>query len=72
MILVLNKMGRCFGRIRHVGKPSNRWEQAVWRDAVDSLETQNWKAAGRGRTFWRKEIGENMARKWAEVDRNAI
>jgi hypothetical protein len=65
-------MGRCFGGIRHVGKPRSRWEQAVWRVAVDSLEIHNWKVAGRMRKFWRKEIGEAMARKWAEVDRNAI
>jgi len=65
-------MGRCFGGIRHVGKPRSRLEQAVWRDAVDSLEIQNWKAAGSERKFWRKEIGEAMALKWAEVDRNAI
>ena len=55
-----------------MGKPRSRLEQAVWRDAVDSLEIQNWKAAGSERKFWRKEIGEAMALKWAEVDRNAI
>ena len=51
MILVLKKVGRSFGGIRHVGRPRSRWEQAVWRDAVESLEIQNWKVAGRKRKF---------------------
>jgi hypothetical protein len=65
-------MGRCFGGIRDVGKPRSRWEHALWRDAVDSLKIQNWKATGKKRKCWRKEIGEAMARKWAEVDGNSI
>ena len=64
-----------------MGKPRSRWEQAVWRDAVDSLEAELeggrkgekiLEEGDRGGHDPRKEIGEAMARKLAEVDRNAI
>jgi len=35
----------CFGGRRPVGKASGRWEDAVWRDAVDFLQIRNWQAA---------------------------
>jgi len=50
-----------------VGNPRNRWEDAVRRDAVDLLQIQTWMAAARKREFWRKEIGEAMARERAEA-----
>jgi hypothetical protein len=33
-------------------------------------EVWNWKAAARNREDWRKEIGEAVARKWAEAPCN--
>jgi len=30
-------MGGYFGGKRPLGKPRNRWEDAVWRDAADLL-----------------------------------
>jgi hypothetical protein len=40
-----------------VGKPRDRWDNAVRRDAI-----RNWKVTERERQGWRKEIGEAMAR----------
>jgi hypothetical protein len=54
-------MGGCFGGRRPVGKPRERWEDAVWRDAVDFLQIRKWKAAARNREGWRKKIGEVLA-----------
>ena len=61
------KKGICTGRRRHEGNPRSRWEDAVWRDAVDLLHVHTWKVAAKKREFWRKEIGEAMARKKAEA-----
>jgi hypothetical protein len=44
-----------------------RWEAAFWKDAFDFLQVQNWKAKPREREYWRKVIGEAMARKRAEA-----
>jgi len=41
-----------FGGRRPVGKPSGRWGDAVWRDAVDLLQ----RAAARKKYVCRKEI----------------
>jgi len=55
-------IGERFGRGRLLGKFGGRWDAAVWIDAIDSLHIRNWKMAARKREFWRKEIGEAMAR----------
>jgi len=57
----------CYGRRKPTGKPRSRWEDAVWRDTVDFLQIQNWKAAERKRESRMKVIGEVMARRWAET-----
>jgi hypothetical protein len=50
-----------FGRRMPLGELRGRWENAVWRDAIDLLHIQYWKVATK-REGWRKEIGEAMAR----------
>ena len=58
---------RTFRSKKACGKAyKSRWQDAVWRQAVDLLQKRNWKAATRKRVVWRKEIGEAMARKQAE------
>jgi hypothetical protein len=48
MILVpLKSNGIVFRWKKPVGKPSGRWEDAVWRDAVDLFQIRNWQAAAR-------------------------
>lgn len=48
-----------------VRNPRGRWEDAVWRDAIDLLQIKNWKAATRNGEVWRKKIQEAMGQKWA-------
>jgi len=60
-------IGERFGRRRPLGKLRGRWDDVVWRDAIDLLHIRNWKMAARKRKGWRKEIGEAMARKQAEA-----
>jgi hypothetical protein len=43
------------------GKPRDRWEDVVWKDAIDLLWIRNWKAATRKKEDWRKKIGKVMA-----------
>jgi hypothetical protein len=50
-----------------VGRPRNRWEDVIQRDAVNLLRIRNWKAAARDKGEWRKKVGEAMARKRAEA-----
>jgi hypothetical protein len=59
-------MGVCFGRRKPLGKPRGRWEGAVW-DTIGLLQIRTWKAAVGKREGLKKEIGEAMARKWAEA-----
>jgi hypothetical protein len=40
-------MGRCFRERRPIEKPRGRWKGAVWREAIDLMQIQNWKAAAR-------------------------
>lgn len=40
-------MGGYFGGKRSLGKPRNRWGDAVWKDAADLLQVLDWKAAAR-------------------------
>jgi hypothetical protein len=53
-------MGQCFGKRGPVGKPWSRREDAVWREAVDLVQTRNWKATARDRENRKLEIGEAM------------
>ena len=41
-----------------MGKPGNRCDAVIRRDAVDLLHIRNWKAAGRKTEGWRNEIVE--------------
>jgi len=50
-----------------VGKPRNRWKDAVWREALNLLQIRNWKAAAGKTKGWRKESGEAMARQRGEA-----
>jgi len=60
-------LGSCFGGGRPVGRPRNRWEDVIQRDAANLLRIRNWKAAARDKEEWRKKVGEAMARKRAEA-----
>jgi hypothetical protein len=40
-------LGSCFVGGRPVGRPRNRWEDAIQRNAANLLRIQNWKAAAR-------------------------
>jgi hypothetical protein len=40
-----------------VGKPRERWDGSVWREAIDFLQVQNSKAAARNKEGCRKETG---------------
>jgi hypothetical protein len=40
------------------GKPENRCDAVIRRDALDMLHIRNWKAAARKKEGWRKEIEE--------------
>jgi hypothetical protein len=57
----------CFGEGRPVGRPQNRWEDVIQRNAANLLQIRNWKAAARDKEEWRKKVGEAMARKRAEA-----
>jgi hypothetical protein len=59
-------LGSWFGAGRTLGRPRNRWEDAIQRDAVNLLQIRNWKSAARDRDKWKKKVGEAMARKRAE------
>jgi hypothetical protein len=52
-----NVMERRLGGRRSVREHRGRWEDAVWRVAVNLLQIRKWKASAR-----RKEIGEATAR----------
>jgi hypothetical protein len=51
-----------FGGVRSVGKPRQRWEDAVQQDAARFLLCCNWKLAANDRTLWRQNIEEAKAR----------
>jgi hypothetical protein len=61
-------LGSCFGKT--VGRPRNRWEDFIQKDAANMLRIRNWKAAAREKEEWRKKVGEAMARKRAEAPKN--
>jgi hypothetical protein len=41
---------------RPVGKPRGRLKDAIWRDAVSSLQTRDWEVARTKRGGWSKKI----------------
>jgi hypothetical protein len=57
--------GNVGGR-RPTGKPWNRWEDEVRKDAAKLLSMKNWFPTTRHRSDWWKKTGETMARKRAE------
>jgi hypothetical protein len=59
-------LGSCFGGGRPVGRPRNRWEDVIQRDAANLLRIRNWKAAVQDEEKWRKKVGEAVGRKRAE------
>jgi hypothetical protein len=50
-----------------VGRPGNRWEDVIQRDAGNVLRIRNWKAVARDKEEWRKKVGEAMTQKRAEA-----
>jgi hypothetical protein len=60
-------LGSRFGGGRPVGRPRNRWEDIIQRDAGSLLQIRNWKAAARDKEEKRNNVGEAMARKRAEA-----
>jgi hypothetical protein len=56
-------LGSCFGGGRSVGRPQNRQEDVIQRDAANLLQIHNCKTAARDKEEWRKKVGEAMARK---------
>jgi hypothetical protein len=38
-----------------VGRPRNRWEYIIQRNAANLLWISNWKAVGRDKEEWRKK-----------------
>jgi hypothetical protein len=55
-------LGSRFERGRPLGRPRNRWEDVIQRDAANLLRIWNWKAAARDKE-WRKKVGKAMAQK---------
>jgi hypothetical protein len=53
---------RMFRSRRPVGKPRDRWEDAVWRYTSDLLLILDWKATVTKTGGMRKEIGEATVR----------
>jgi hypothetical protein len=51
-----------FGGRRTVGRPRDRWQDAVRVDAECLLGIRNWKTAARNREEWRKKCGEARVR----------
>jgi hypothetical protein len=54
-----------------VGRPRNRWEDVIQRDAANLLWIRNWKAAARDEE-WRKKVGEAMAQNGPKLHRRII
>jgi hypothetical protein len=50
-----------------VEKPTGRWENTVWRDGIDLLQTRSWNEMVMNREFWREEIEEAVTRQRAEA-----
>jgi hypothetical protein len=51
-----------FEVVRSVGKPRERWENAVRQDAARFLRCRNWKLAANDRKWRRQKIEEAKAR----------
>lgn len=50
-----------------MGKPRDRWEDAVWRGAVGLLQIRKWKATVRKREDWKEKTEEATPRKLSEA-----
>jgi hypothetical protein len=59
-------LGSCSEGERPVGRPQNRREDVIQRDAANLVRIRNWKAVARDKKEWRKKVGEAMDRKRAE------
>jgi hypothetical protein len=59
-------VGSCFGGWP-VGRPRNRWEDTIQRDAANRLWIRNWNPAARDKE-WRKKVGETMGRSATEEE----
>jgi hypothetical protein len=59
-------LGSCFGGVRPVVRPRNRWEDVIQRDAANLLRIRKRKAAARDEE-WKKKVGDTMALKRAEA-----
>ncbi|KAJ4443719.1 hypothetical protein ANN_05394 [Periplaneta americana] len=56
--------GKIHGK-RPIGRPKNRWIDAVTIDSQDYLGTTAWRRLAQDRDNWRKKIEEAKARLWA-------
>lgn len=56
--------GKIHGK-RPIGRPKNRWIDAVTIDSQDYLGTTAWRRLAQDRDSWRKKIEEAKARLWA-------
>ncbi|KAJ4435328.1 hypothetical protein ANN_17938 [Periplaneta americana] len=56
--------GKIHGK-RPIGRPKNRWIDAVTIDSQDYLGTAAWRRLAQDRDSWRKKIEEAKARFWA-------
>jgi hypothetical protein len=61
-------MGECFRAKRPAGNSRSKWQKAVWRDVLGLPQIRNRKMTAWRKEGWRTEIGETMAREWAEHD----
>jgi hypothetical protein len=52
-----NLLKICFGGEIPVGRPRNRWEDVIQRNAANLLRIRNWKAVERDKKL-RKKVGE--------------
>jgi hypothetical protein len=59
-------IGGYFGGRRPVEQPTGRWENTLWRDGIDLLQTRSWNEVVKNRELCRKESGEAVTRKCAE------
>jgi hypothetical protein len=50
------------GGRRPVGRPRNRWEYVIQRDAANLLWIWTWKAAGRDKEEWRKKASRETTK----------
>jgi hypothetical protein len=61
-----NSGGSVIGK-RPVGRPRNRWEDNVLKNAVSLLHIRNWKSAAEIRQNWSKNTEVAMTQIWAKA-----